>query len=108
MPESIRGQVLRSRAQDGLPAIACGEGVWLVDTSGRRYLDGSSGAVAANLGHGQEMIAQALYEQARTIAFAHRTQFTNPHTERLAELLSGWTGGALTHAVFVNSGSEAI
>jgi adenosylmethionine-8-amino-7-oxononanoate aminotransferase len=108
MPGSIRGRVLRSRAQDNLPTVAYGEGVWLVDTSGRRYLDGSSGAVAANLGHGQETIAQVLYEQARTIAFAHRTQFTNPHTEHLAELLARWTGGALTHAVFVNSGSEAI
>lgn len=108
MRQPVRGHVLRSQAQDDLPAIAHGDGVWLVDTSGRRYLDGSSGAVAANLGHGQEVIARALYQQARTVAFAHRTQFTNPHTERLAALLSQWTGGALTHAVFVNSGSEAI
>ena len=48
--------------------VARGKGVWLWDTEGRDYIDGSSGAMTANIGHGVEEIADAMAAQAREVA----------------------------------------
>ncbi|WP_222844574.1 aminotransferase class III-fold pyridoxal phosphate-dependent enzyme [Saccharomonospora sp. CUA-673] len=84
-----------------------GDGVYLNADDGVRYLDGSSGAVAANLGHGNPRIADALAEQARTVSFAHRTQFRSRSVEELAERLGELAPGDLSWSLFSSSGSEA-
>jgi len=89
------------------PVVDKGEGIWLWDIQGKKYLDGTSGAMTANIGHGVEEVAQALYDQASKIAFAFRNQFTNAPAEKLAERLVKLAGGKISHAFFVNSGSEA-
>jgi adenosylmethionine-8-amino-7-oxononanoate aminotransferase len=90
------------------PTAVRGEGVWLYDADGRAYLDGCSGAVAANIGHGVAEVADALSAQAHTLAFPHRSQFHNEPAERLAGELATWTGGQLPYAMFTSSGSEAV
>jgi len=90
-----------------LPVVSHGEGVWLVDEAGRRYLDGSSGAVVSSLGHGNAEIAAALRRQAMTVAFAHRTQFRNRPAEELAGALVDLAPPPLTRAALLSSGSEA-
>lgn len=94
-------------AADELPLVARGEGVYLYDTDGNGYLDGSSGAVAANLGHGNEQVAAALADQARTVAFAHRTQFRSRAAEELADLVADLAPEDLSWSLFTSSGSEA-
>ncbi len=89
------------------PAVVRGEGVFLYDADGNKYLDGSSGAMTASIGHGVPEIAEAMAEQARTIAFSYRTQFTNLPAEELADILVSRAPGDLNYAFFVNSGSEA-
>ena len=89
-----------------LPHIATAEGVWLVDTTGRRYLDGSSGAVVASIGHGHPDVLAAIREQAGRATYVHRGFFTDPSLEQLADRLTAWTGYA--GAWFVTSGSEAV
>ncbi|MQA05893.1 MAG: aminotransferase class III-fold pyridoxal phosphate-dependent enzyme [Streptosporangiales bacterium] len=90
-----------------LPLVTRGAGVYLHAADGTRYLDGSSGAVAANLGHGDERITAALTEQARSVAFAHRTQFRSQSAELLAELVGRRAPGGLTWSIFSSSGSDA-
>jgi adenosylmethionine-8-amino-7-oxononanoate aminotransferase len=90
-----------------LPVVSHGDGVWLVDEAGIRYLDGSSGAVVTSIGHGNAEIAAALYEQAKTVAFAHRTQFRNRPAEELAAALVELSPSPLSHAALLSSGSEA-
>lgn len=87
--------------------VARGKGVWLWDTDGRDYIDGSSGAMTANIGHGVEEVAEAMAKQAKTVAFAFTGQFTNAPAEELARRLTALTPGDLNHVFFVNSGSEA-
>lgn len=89
------------------PLAVRAEGVWIEDARGRRYLDGSSGALVANLGHGVSEIAAALAEQARQLAFVYRTQFASEPLLQLAERVARWAPGDLNYSFFVNSGSEA-
>lgn len=89
------------------PVVDYGKGVFLYDTEGRQYLDGSSGAMTANIGHGVDEIAAAMSGQCRRVAFTYRTQFTNLPAEQLARRLTDIAPGDLDKAFFVNSGSEA-
>lgn len=90
-----------------VPVVVSGHGVFLVDQEGRQYLDGSSGAVAANLGHGSNVMAEALAAQARAVAFAHRSHFRNEPAEELAALVADVMPGDIAHSNFASSGSEA-
>ncbi len=90
------------------PTIARGEGVFLWDTDGRQYLDGASGALVANLGHGRREIAQAMAEQAERIAFAHTMRFTSAAQEELAQRIAALLPFGLRHTYPVSGGSEAI
>jgi len=91
-----------------LPAIARGEGAVLWDTEGRRYLDGSAGAVVVNVGHGRREVAAAMARQAETAAYVHGTQFTSEVLEEYARRLRPHVpmeGAARLY--LVSGGSEA-
>ncbi|HZU08019.1 MAG TPA: aspartate aminotransferase family protein [Chloroflexota bacterium] len=85
-----------------------GEGCYLYDAEGRRYLDGAAGFVVANLGHGNAEVAEAMAAQARTLALAPFTVFVTEPALRLAARLARYAPGDLNHAVFVSGGSEAV
>ena len=89
------------------PTVARAEGCYLYDEDGRRFLDGASGAVVANLGHGDPAVLAAMAEQAGKVSFAFRSQFTSEPAERLADELARLAPGDLAWTFFVNSGSEA-
>lgn len=99
--------LLKQQIDKRYPKVVRGKGVWLWDSEGRDYIDGSSGAMTANIGHGVEEIAQAMQQQANQIAFTFRTQFTNQPAEDLATRLTALAPGDLNHVFFVSSGSEA-
>ena len=92
---------------DDYPVVDYGKGVYLYDTTGKRYLDGSSGAVTASIGHAVPEIVHVMKTQAERVSFVFRSQFTNEPAERLAEQLSNFAPGHLNWSFFVNSGSEA-
>ncbi|GAA3326800.1 hypothetical protein GCM10020331_064180 [Ectobacillus funiculus] len=54
----------------------------------KRYLDGSSGAITASIGHGVQEVIGAMTKQAEKVAFVYRSQFTSEAAERLAKTLS--------------------
>lgn len=67
------------------PIITHGEGVYLFDDTGKKYLDACSGAVAANLGHGIASIGEAMADQAKKAAFVHTMRFETQSLHQLAE-----------------------
>jgi adenosylmethionine-8-amino-7-oxononanoate aminotransferase len=66
------------------PVAVRGEGCWIVDAEGRRYLDASGQAAVVSIGHGVQEIGRAVAAQSDQIAFAHTTQFHSEPAERLA------------------------
>ena len=90
-----------------LPAIARGQGAVLWDGSGKRYLDGSGGAVVVNVGHGRAEVAEAMARQAAAVAYVHGTQFTSPVLEEYASRLAAHAPGDCNRLYLVSGGSEA-
>lgn len=95
------------QTRDALPTVAHASGVWLTDTAGKRYLDGSSGAVVATVGHGDPYVLEAMRAQAEKVTFAYRTQFENEPAVALARRLTGHLSQGLDRVFLVSGGSEA-
>jgi len=89
------------------PIVSHGQGIYLWDTDGKRYIDASGGAVVVNVGHGVAEIADAVHDQLANVAFAHATMFTNQAVEELAELLAEKLPVPDARLFFMTSGSEA-
>ncbi|MBW6392274.1 aspartate aminotransferase family protein [Billgrantia antri] len=96
------------QAGPALPEVSHAQGVYLWDDSGKQYLDGCSGAIACNLGHGRSDIRDAMLAQFDRVAFTYRTQFESAPAVALAETLVSLTHGQLEKVFFVSSGSEAV
>jgi adenosylmethionine-8-amino-7-oxononanoate aminotransferase len=103
-----QSRVVYRRMTHSHPLAERGQGVYLWDADGRRYIDGSGGAAVVNIGHGVPEVAQAMAGQAAGVAYVHGTMFTTDvletHSERLA-----------THILmpdprfyYMASGSEAV
>ncbi|MHA3915238.1 aspartate aminotransferase family protein [Halovulum sp. GXIMD14793] len=90
-----------------LPVIADGAGCYLIDQSGKRYLDASGGAAVSCLGHGDAEVTAAIKDQLDKIAFAHTGFFTSAPAEALAELLVRHAPTGIDRVMFVSGGSEA-
>lgn len=90
------------------PTIVRGEGCWLIDERGKRYLDAVGGAYVANLGHGNPEIADAMARQARQFGYLSGTMFTHDPVEELARELADTLPGDLSKVYFLSSGSEAV
>ena len=89
------------------PTVAGGEGCYLFDTEGKRYLDGSGGAAVSCLGHGDPEVMAAIKAQLDRIAFAHTGFFTSEPAEALADLLIANAPEGIERVYFVSGGSEA-
>jgi len=89
------------------PVVARGEGCYLIDSTGKRYLDGSGGAAVSCLGHGDAEVTAAIKAQLDKVAFAHTGFFTSEPAEALADLLIAHAPGTLDRVYFVSGGSEA-
>lgn len=95
----------RSLARD-YPLAVRGEGCWIEDENGKRYLDAVGGAYVATIGHGVGEIGEAMARQASRLAYVSGAAFTNEAVEELcAKLVSRTTG--MDRAYIVGSGSEA-
>ncbi|PRY20966.1 hypothetical protein CLV78_111121 [Aliiruegeria haliotis] len=89
------------------PVAVAGEGCYLIDSTGKRYFDGSGGAAVSCLGHGDPEIIAAVQEQAGKLAFAHTGFFTSEPAEALADKLAALAPGNLDRVYLVSGGSEA-
>lgn len=89
------------------PVAVGGEGCYLIDASGKRYLDGSGGAAVSCLGHGDAEVTAAIKAQLDRIAFAHTGFFTSEPAEALADRLIAHAPEGIDRVYFVSGGSEA-
>lgn len=89
------------------PLAVAGRGSVITDAEGIEYLDGASGAAAANLGHGVKEIADAMHAQALAIGFAHTLRFETEALQQASKLVSELAGDNLNTVYFASSGAEA-
>ena len=99
--------VLHRSLHKDYPVAVRGRGVYLWSDDGRRYLDFAGSATACFIGHGNEYVARAISEQARSLEFAHTSQFTTPIAELFAQELLEFAGESFRGgAVFFTSGGS--
>jgi len=91
-----------------LPTAVAGQGVYLTDSEGRRYLDFSGGAAVSALGHGDADVIAAIKAQAGRLAYAHTSFFTTEAMEALAGALIAVSPDGLDRVYFVSGGSEGV
>ncbi len=103
----MTSHVFHRQAKTDYPVAVGGDGPYLIDATGKRYLDASGGAAVSCLGHGHPRVIEAIKRQVDKIAFAHSAFFTTEPSERLASHLAERAPGDLGRVYFVSGGSEA-
>ena len=102
------GHVFHRSTLARLPVAVRGEGIYVIDDQGRRYIDACGGAAVSCLGHGHPAILAAMREQAAELEYIHTSFFTTDAAEQLAALIAGMCPGDLDRVWYTGSGSEAI
>lgn len=90
------------------PMLDRAEGIYLWDTSGKRYLDGSSGAMVSNIGHSNPAVLEAMRRQMEKSTFGYRLHFENEPAETFATAIAERMPRKLDRIFFVSGGSEAV
>ncbi len=101
-------RILHRQMTSPLPVAVGGDGVYLIDSTGKRYIDASGGAAVSCLGHGHKDVTAALQAQAGKLAFAHTSFFTTEVAEELADTLIADAPTGLSHVYYISGGSEGI
>lgn len=90
------------------PVAVKGDGVYIYDKDGKKYIDGSCGAAVSCLGHSNQAVLEAITEQLKRLPFAHSGFFTTEPMEQLADFLVEKAPKNISNVYFVSGGSEAI
>ncbi|WP_158816862.1 aspartate aminotransferase family protein [Methylocapsa sp. S129] len=90
------------------PTAVRGDGAYIIDASGKRYLDASGGAAVSCLGHSNRKVIEAIKAQLDELPFAHTSFFTTSAAEELAALIAERAPPGLDHVYFLSGGSEAV
>lgn len=101
-------QIFHRHCHAKLPTAVVGEGPYLIDQHGQRYLDGSCGAAVTSLGYDHPAVIQAVQQQVENMPFAHTGFFTSEPAEALATLLADAAPGKLNKVYFTSGGSESV
>ncbi len=91
-----------------LPIIVKGEGAYIWDSNGRKYLDGLAGLFVVQAGHGREELARAAYDQAKQLSFFPLWSYGHPGAIELADRLADYAPGDLNKVFFTTGGGEAV
>jgi adenosylmethionine-8-amino-7-oxononanoate aminotransferase len=91
-----------------LPVAVAGDGIEIIDSQGRRYIDACGGAAVSCLGHSNQRVIDAIKRQVQQLPYAHTSFFTTEAAEQLAGHLVDAAPAGLSHVYFVSGGSEAI
>jgi adenosylmethionine-8-amino-7-oxononanoate aminotransferase len=100
--------ILHRKISESLPVAVQGQGVYIIDGEGKRYLDASGGAAVSSLGHSHPRVIGAIKNQIDNIAFAHTGSFTSQPAETLADFLVERAPSGIDRVYFVSGGSEAV
>jgi adenosylmethionine-8-amino-7-oxononanoate aminotransferase len=99
---------MSSYAEQDVPVIVRGEGQYVFDQNGKRYLDGLAGLFVSQIGHGRTEVAEAGARQASQLAYFPLWSYAHPQAIELAERLAAMAPGDLNRVFFTSSGSEAV
>ena len=102
------GHVFYRKMGHARPKISHGEGIYLFDDSGKRYLDGSGGPLVVNVGHGRHEIVEAMTRQLESVAYVHAIMFTSDPLEIYATELAKVVPLPDARFFFLSSGSEVV
>jgi adenosylmethionine-8-amino-7-oxononanoate aminotransferase len=97
-----------SYANAEVPVIVRGDGCYVYDEHGKRYLDGLSALYCVNVGHGRAELAEAAAEQARELGFYTNWSYAHPRAIELAARIAALAPGGLNRVFFTSGGSEAV
>jgi adenosylmethionine-8-amino-7-oxononanoate aminotransferase len=97
-----------SYADHEVPVIVRGEGAYVWDQHGKRYLDGLAGLFTSQIGHGRMELAEAGSKQAGTLAYFPLWTYAHPRAIELAERIASYAPGDLNRVFFTTGGSEAV
>ncbi|HEY5429387.1 MAG TPA: aminotransferase class III-fold pyridoxal phosphate-dependent enzyme, partial [Solirubrobacteraceae bacterium] len=95
-------------ADHEMPIIVRGEGCYVYDEHGNRYLDGLSALFCVNIGHGRADVAQAGADQAKELGFFTNWSYAHPRAIELAARVAELAPGDLNRVFFTSGGSEAV
>ncbi|SEI02955.1 aspartate aminotransferase family protein [Paracoccus alkenifer] len=104
----MTGHIFGRSTRTSPPVAVAGDGCYLIDADGKRYLDGSGGAAVSCLGHSNQRLRQALHAQLDRLAYAHTGFFTSEPAEELADRLIAKAPKGLERVYLVSGGSEAV
>jgi adenosylmethionine-8-amino-7-oxononanoate aminotransferase len=104
----MRKMSRRTLAPTPLPKVSHGEGSYVFDSSGKRYIDGSGGPAVFCLGHAHAEVNAAIQAQLQLIAHGYRYTFTSDPLIRLSESIQSQAGPGFEQILYVSSGSEAV
>ena len=96
------------QARNPRPFLDRGEGIYLFDEDGKRYIDGSSGAMVSNIGHSNPRVLAKIKAQMDKATFGYRLHFRTHPSEDLAAKTVAMTPEGLDRVFFVSGGSEAV
>ncbi len=102
------GHVFYRKMSFPRPKISHGQGIYLYDESGKRYIDGSGGPLVVNVGHGRSEIIQAICRQSEQAAYVHGTMFTSQAIEEYSDALAEIVPLEDPRFFFLSSGSEVV
>ncbi|MEM9356404.1 MAG: aspartate aminotransferase family protein [Pseudomonadota bacterium] len=108
MTASRTSHVFPRHTQNQPPIAVAGDGCYLIDSTGKRYLDGSCGAAVSCLGHSDDTVKEAVKGQMDHLAFAHTGFFTSEPAEALADTLINLAPEGINRVYYVSGGSEAV
>lgn len=100
--------VLHRHCKAAYPIAVSGDGPYIIDNQGKRYLDASGGAAVSCLGHSNARVREAMHQQIDRLAYAHSGFFTTEPMEELAARLIARAPEGLARVYFVSGGSEAM
>ncbi len=100
--------VFQRQIHADLPRARKGDGIYIIDADGKRYLDASGGAAVSCLGHSDPDVIRAIKDQAETLPFAHTAFFTSDAAEDLADHLIKKAPEGIGMVYFMSGGSEAV
>src|ERR1700722_7398945 len=99
---------MSSYSDSDVQVIVRGEGQYVYDQHGKRYLDGLAGLFVSQIGHGRTEVAEAGARQASQLAYFPLWSYAHPQAIELAERLAAMAPGDLNRVFFTSSGSEAV
>jgi len=99
---------MSSYEKSDVPVIVRGDGPYIYDANGKRYLDGLAGLFVVQVGHGRTELAEAAYKQASELAFFPLWSYAHPKAIELADRLADLAPGDLNSVFFTTGGAEAV